>query len=233
MKAHSTFLKALYVFMAVLLVSIVYWYSFQRQVTLPEMTVQEKKERFRDLVVPAVNKVHKDLMKQYRNTSDLLQSGGSAKKIEKLKKEYGVTSDEQLLMALKPHHRSITIAQAAMESSWATSRIFLEANNMFGVWSFDENEPRLAALQKREGKTVWVKKYPSIDASIRDYYRTLARGDAFKDFRMLKMKTSDPYKLVTKLDRYSEKGGAYGEELATIIRVNNFDTYDSQDGIEP
>ena len=120
------------------------------------------------------------------------------------------------------------MAQAAMESSWATSRFFLEAKNVFGVWSFDEDEARIAAKQQRAGKTVWVKKYSSIDASIRDYYRTLARGDAFKEFRALKMKTSDPFLLVAKLDHYSEKGADYAKELSSIIRVNKFDAYDAE-----
>ena len=92
-------------------------------------------------------------------------------------------------MALKPHPKSIALAQAAMESSWATSRFFTEANNVFGVWSFNESEPRIAAGKKRGNKTIWVKKYHSIKASMQDYYRTLARGVAFSEFRKLKMET--------------------------------------------
>jgi Bax protein len=33
--------------------------------------------------------------------------------------------------------------------------------------------------------------------------------------------------LVTKLDRYSEKGSVYGEELTSIIKFNKFDDYDN------
>jgi hypothetical protein len=41
------------------------------------------------------------------------------------------------------------------------------------------------------------------------------------------MKTDDPYVLVTKLDRYSEKGSVYGKELSAIIKFNHFDDYDN------
>lgn len=204
------------------------YYLLNKSTELPPMTVQEKKSRFKSLIIPAVNNVYADLMKQYKDIQMTINKGDNSAKIKKLKIEYKATTDEELLMALKPHPKSIAIAQAAMESSWATSRFFREAYNIFGVWSFDENEPRIAALQKRGDKTIWVKKYSSIEASVYDYYRTLGRSDAFAEFRQTKMETSDPFILVTKLDRYSEKGSLYGEELTSIIKFNKFDSYDTK-----
>ncbi len=195
----------------------------------PKITVKEKKDRFKALIIPAVNAVHADLQAQYKAVSDALIADDNNDTFVTLRKKYKVENNDELLMALKPHPQSIAIAQAAMESSWATSRFFTEANNIFGVWSFSENEPRLAAEEKRGDKTIWVKKYDSIESSIRDYYRTLAKGGAYKEFRVLKMETNDPYELVKKLDRYSEKGAAYGEELSAIIRFNKFDIYDQHE----
>ena len=202
------------------------FFMSQQEAELPPMTVQEKKARFSSLIVPAVNNVYANLMKQYVEIKEIIEAGKSNNKIEKLKIEYKATTDKELLMALKPHPRSIAVAQAAMESSWATSRFFREANNIFGVWSFDEDEPRIAALQKRGDKTIWVKKYSTVEESVYDYYRTLARSSAFAEFRQTKMTTNDPFILVTKLDRYSEKGSLYGEELTAIIKFNKFDDYD-------
>ena len=194
---------------------------------VPEkMSVKEKKQRFAYLVAPAVDEVHAELMEQYKEVSRSILGGENGQFIETLKVKYKVADDQALLKALKPHPRSIALAQAAMESAWGTSRFFREANNIFGVWSFDKNEPRIAASQKRGNKTIWVKRYPSIKAAVKDYYRVLAKGSAFSEFRNLKMKTSDPYELVKKLDRYSEKGDAYGKELAAMIRYNKFDAYD-------
>ncbi len=166
-------------------------------------------------------------MVQYKDISKNLNNKSYADKIAKLKKSYKVTTDKDLLKAIKPHPRSIAVAQAAMESAWATSRFFREAKNIFGVWSFNKNEPRIAAGEKRNGtKTIWLKKYATIEGSVRDYYRTLGRSSAFKNFRTLKMKTDDPYKLVKKLDRYSEMGAKYGKELTSMIKYNKFYLYD-------
>ena len=192
----------------------------------PEMTVEEKKARFKKLVLPAVKKVYGELKKQYLKVAEALADGGDLKQFSQLQQTYDADSPQELLRALKPHPISIALAQAAMESSWGTSRFFTKANNLFGVWSFDENEPRIAAGQKRGDETIWVKKYPSIEASVRDYYRILARGGAYDEFRRLKMRTSDPFQLVTHLDSYSEKGAAYGEQLAAIIEHNDFHSYD-------
>lgn len=211
----------------IILLSVLYYYSYStKKNELPPMTVQEKKARFKALIIPAVEQVYDDLDTQYQEISAAIKVGEQSAKIAKLKKEYKAETDSELLMALKPHPKSIAIAQAAMESSWATSRFFREAYNIFGVWSFDKNEPRIAALQKRGDKTIWVKEYSSVKASVSDYYRTIARGDAFEEFRKLKMNTDDPYALVKKLDRYSEKGAEYGHELTAIIKFNKFHTFD-------
>ena len=195
---------------------------------VPGISVQEKKAQFKATIIPAVNEVYSDLMRQYQEVSESIQAGDDIDKFAALRKEYKATNNDELLMSLKPHPQSIAIAQAAMESSWATSRFFKEANNVFGIWSYSKNEARMAAGEKRGDQTIWVKKYGSVEASIRDYYRTLARGDAYKEFRILKMETNDPYELVKKLDSYSEKREEYGKELSTIIRFNKFDAHDQQ-----
>jgi len=196
------------------------------KISVPEISVQEKKARFASTIIPAVNEVYADLMQQYQDIAALVQADHNNDRLIALKKEYKATNNEELLMALKPHPQSITLAQAAMESSWATSRFFREANNVFGIWSYRKSETRIAAEAKRGEQTIWLKKYGSIKASIRDYYRTLARGDAYREFRMLKMETNNPHELVKKLHRYSEKGAEYGKELSAIIRFNNFAVYD-------
>ncbi len=196
--------------------------------TPPNISVAEKKSRFKATVIPAVDKVYANLMQDYHAAENLINTAADNDKLATLRTEYKAQDNAELLMALKPHPKSIAIAQAAMESSWATSRFFREANNIFGVWSFNQDEPRIAAGEQRGDKTIWIKKYGSVEDSVRDYYRTIARGSAYKEFRQLKMETDDPYELVKKLDRYSEIGAEYGNELTAIIRFNKFTEYDQQ-----
>ena len=192
----------------------------------PQMNVQQKKGRFIALMVPAVSDVYQRLLRRYVAVEEMLRTGVHRQRIIDLKQEYGVASDAELLAAIKPHPCSITLAQAALESNWATSRFFMQANNVFGIWSFDAGEPRLAAGKKRGTKTIWVKKYSSIQASIEDYYRLLGRGGAFAEFRREKMVTDDPFRLIQKLDHYSERGAAYCSEVALVLKHNNFTRYD-------
>ena len=200
--------------------------KYTAAVVPPKMSVQEKKQRFRDLIVPAVRKVYADLEAEYEESKKLIDSGNINTKIEALMKSYSAKDPQDLLKRMKPHAKSVAIAQAAMESAWATSRFTQVALNLFGVWSFNKDEPRVAAGEKRGSKTIYVKKYSTIESSIRDYYKVLATGRVFEEFRVVKMQSNDPYKLVKKLDKYSEKGAEYGKELSAMIKYNRFYKFD-------
>lgn len=199
-------------------------------VVLPEnMGVKEKKERFYALINPAVQRVHSELQNEFESTKRSLDEGVNRAEIERLKKEYSVFTDRELLLALKPHPQSIALAQAAMESSWATSRFFLEAKNIFGMWSANKNEPRIAASQKRGGtRTIWLRKFATIEDSIRAYYKLMAKGKAFKIFRQVRFRTNNPLAIVPTLNKYSEIGREYPKELADVIRFNNLQRFDIQ-----
>lgn len=196
-------------------------------VIVKKISIREKKKRFRELLVPAVEQVYIELDDEFNRVAKALLTGDLTKRIDALKREYKVKSDQDLLAALKPHPRSVALAQAALESSWGTSRFFTQANNVFGVWSFNKNEPRIAAGEQRGSKTIWLKKYLSIYSSVKDYYRVLARGYAYKEFRDLRILSDNPFELVAKLNSYSEKGAVYGHELASVISYNKFGLYDA------
>ena len=194
--------------------------NYKSSIVPKKMTAQEKKRRFRCLVQPFVKEVFSELTLRYNKVLKAVNQGADNTSMKHLRTKYKVKTNQELLKAIKPHLKSIAMAQAAMESAWGTSKFFSKANNIFGMWSFNKNEPRIAASKKRGKKTVWVKKYPSIKASVEDYYLLLARGRAFSEFRNLKMKTANPYKLAGQLNAYSERGGMYEKSLAAIIRQN-------------
>ncbi len=199
-----------------------------RVANIPEkMSVATKKERFYYLLVPAIDKVYNELLVQYNEVKKDLESGSNSAKIEKLKNIYKVKTDKELLLALKPHPRSIALAQAAMESAWGTSRFFVKANNVFGMWSIKESEPRIAASEKRSGtKTIWLKKFDTIEESVREYYKMMGRSKAYKEFRRVRFESDDVNKIVKELGNYSEMGEKYIEELISMIRYNKLTKYD-------
>lgn len=202
--------------------------TYTAEIVPAKMSVHEKKARFIALVEPAVQKVHAKFMKQFIEVQEDLKQKKNPQRITQLKAVYKVKSDEDLLLALKPHPQSIAIAQAAMESAWATSRFFVEAKNIFGMWSSNPKEPRIAAGEKRGGtKTIWLRKFATVEESVDEYYKLMGRGRAFKEFREVRYVTNDPFKIIVKLDKYSEIGDKYAEELGSMIRYNKFQRFDN------
>ncbi len=194
-----------------------------------DMSIKMKKKRFLYLIVPPTQNVHKKLMQRYKRVAEDINNTHITDEIVSLKKEYGATSNEDLLARLKPHPVSIALAQAAMESSWATSRFFIEANNIFGMWSNSPKQERIAAGEKREGNvTIWLRKFNTIEDSIQAYYKLIATANAYAKLRKLRLETNNPFIITQGLDKYSEIGQAYIDEINSVIRHNNFTKYDKE-----
>lgn len=191
------------------------------------MSVKQKKYRYYALVVPAAKKVHAELMSQYLAVKNELNTTKESPRINALKEKYKVESDYDLLLALKPHPVSIAIAQGAMESAWGTSRFFQEANNVFGLWSASTKHNRIAAGVQRAGnRTIWLRKFDTIEDSVRVYYETIARVKVYKKFREYRYESDDVFFIIKGLDKYSEMGEAYVEQLASVIRYNQLTRFD-------
>jgi Bax protein len=189
-------------------------------------SVAEKKRHFLKLFVPAITKVYNELQNEYKRVENNIKHSKNLSEVKILMKKYKVTTKKELLKKLKPHPKSIALAQAALESGWARSRLFKKANNVFGVWSSNKNEPRIPALLKRGNRIIYLKKFATIEDSIRHYYKLLATGRAYKKFRDKKMTTNNVYALVRQLNRYSEIGYEYTKRVSIVIRYNNFTKYD-------
>ena len=174
------------------------------------------------MLVPAIEKVYKDLQNQYDEIKILADKNPNHPKIHKLMKEYSAKNTQDLLQRIKPHPKSIAIAQSAIESAWATSRFTKIANNLFGVWSLNKNESRVQASKTSGKNAVYVRRYNTLIDSVRDYYKVLATSKVFEEFRIQKMKTNNIYDMVKKLDKYSIRGKVYTKELESIIKYNKF-----------
>ena len=188
--------------------------------------VQQKKQKFKDILVPIITEVYNTLQTQYLNVKADIAKNRNHDFIEKLKVEYKATTNKELLEALKPHPVSIALAQAAIESAWLTSRFTIKANNIFGVWSFKSDEPRIEASSTRGEKKIYLKKYKTYKAAVADYYKNLAKNWAYEKFREERTLSNDPYHLVQFLQSYSEKKERYTKLLAKMIEHNDFYKYD-------
>jgi len=149
-----------------------------------------------------------------------------------LKQRYKASDINDLLTRVGTLPSSIVLAQAAVESGWGTSRFFLKANNLFGVWSFDPKESRIPARKTRDKKPVYLRAYPDIAQSIVDYFEILARSRSYKNLRTARLQTANVYELLPHLRNYSERRGRYTRQLQSIIAKNNLTVFDQYE-IDP
>jgi len=203
----------------------------------PRSTAKSKR-LFLKNTIAAITKVKRRLDEQFDMVYALSLKETLTPKEEatltKLKKKYKVKGIPCLLKRLHTHPVSIVIAQAALETGWGSSRFYREANNIFGIWSFNKNEPRMAAGVKREGvKTIYVKKYKNLEASIEGYYNMMAKGRAYKQFRNARLKTDNPFEIIPFLDHYSELRHEYVKRLYFVIKSNKFYLLDEPQYLPP
>ena len=121
---------------------------------------------------------------------------------------------------------SIVLAQAALESGWGQSRLFLEGNNLFGIWSFNTNEPRIRAGSARGNKSIYLRAYDNMSGSILNYFEVLASSHAYASLRKARNITQDPFSLLPHLKNFSERRGVYTRQLKTVIDQNGLTAFD-------
>ena len=206
-------------------------YVYRKAIDLSVLDVENKKQAFINIMLPSI------LLAKHQLEEDRIKVLALEKKREplsdeeerylaNLKKDYKCHTSKELLLRLSTHPTSIVLAQAAIESGWGTSRFYKEANNVFGVWSYSENEPRIKAMEDREGQSVYVKKYDALPKSIVSYFKTIARGP-YSEFRNAREKISEVSVLISYLEVYSELREEYVKRLGQLIQYNKLEMYDS------
>ncbi len=133
----------------------------------------------------------------------------------------------ELLKRLDEIPTALSLAQAAIESGWGTSRFALEGNSLFGQWTYQKTGG-LAPAKRAEDATHSVKAFPNLQASVRAYLHNLNIGHAYKDLRDTRArlraagKKPDALQLAAHLQRYSQRGEDYVRELQRMITSHDF-----------
>lgn len=197
---------------------------------LEKLPAERAKRTFISVVLPAVLVAKHNLREDSLKIAQLIgkrkwNENDSTFYLE-LKKQFKAKSPEHLLTRMGSLPNSIVLAQAAVETGWGQSRFFLEANNVFGIWSYNENEPRIQASRSRENTSIYVRSYENISESIADYFRTLGSARAYHSLRKARLETNDPFQLLPHLKYYSERRSAYTNQLKSVILQNDLTKYD-------
>jgi Bax protein len=203
---------------------------YSRIMGIDTLPTNEKKEKFIAAVLPAILVAKHRIKLKRAKVRVLLEKKNWTPQDSTfyltLCEEYKTDVSSVLLNRMMVHPNSIILAQAIIESGWGSSRVFQEANNMFGIWSYSSKEPRIAAKYKREQETIYLRRYHDFSESIQDYFKTVGRTNAYREFRRARLETTDPFSLVKHLWRYSERGEEYVIQLSSMIRFNELTKYD-------
>ncbi len=127
---------------------------------------------------------------------------------------------------------SLVLAQAAKESGWGTSRFAKQGNNYFGQWCYVKG-CGLVPEKRQMNQKHEVSAFDSPEVSVKSYYNNLNTHQAYQTLRSIRSKLTHSKQPVTGieltagLEKYSERGNEYIEEIRTMISYNALTKYDS------
>ena len=128
-----------------------------------------------------------------------------------------------LYQSIEPEHQipnELIIAQAVIETGWGKSRFANEGNNLFGIRTWDIDEPHLLPIPWTKWPGWGVKAYNSKCESVVDYLHILNNVHAFKELREARASgINDALILANYLEKYASKP-SYVELVKEIIQYN-------------
>ena len=199
-------------------------------------STKKRKNLFIQIILPLIleenNRIKLDRKKLFSILNRSHNSNKEKKWLNQKFKQYGVVNKDlstlKIRMDIIPV--SITIAQAAKETGWGTSRFALEGNALFGQWTWSGEGIKPANADS--DATHKVMKFKILKSSVRAYQRNLNTHSSYKEFRMARAELRDNKRnlnsliLANYLDKYAETGKEYVKILKKIINQNNLTDFD-------
>lgn len=202
-------------------------------IDLRKIPSEKRKDVFVKLLLPSIEVVqqevlnNREIVKKLKVKKELTENEKiyAEKLFKKYRTEYGKWNELESKMIVYP--ASLILTQGAIESAWGTSRFFREANNAFGVWSTNPNEPRIAAKGSRGNFTPYLKKYDTLKDTVEDITLIISRSSAYTGARKMIWEGKSPYEIAGGLTKYSEEGKEYVRKVRSTLKYNNFHEYDN------
>ena len=202
-------------------------------IDLRKIPSEKRKDVFVKLLLPSIEVVqqevlnNREIVKKLKLKKELTENEKiyAEKLFKKYRTEYGKWNELESKMIVYP--ASLILTQGAIESAWGTSRFFREANNAFGVWSTNPNEPRIAAKGSRGDFTPHLKKYDTLKDTVEDITLIISRSSAYTGTRKMIWEGKSPYEIAGGLTKYSEEGKKYVKKVRITLKYNNFHEYDN------
>ncbi len=208
-----------------------------------------KKQAFITTLLPYIEKENRRLITLRKRVSTMLDkietglalSESEQQQISKLANKYRVTGDplvdltarEEMLRKIDIIPSSLALAQAANESAWGESRFAQQANNLFGIWTYDQDKG-LKPKRREEGKNHLVRIFDDFGESVSYYMYTLNSHPAYRELRQIRQQLRNSNqviegpKLAAGLEKYSAKGQGYIDLINRLIEQHEWALLDSE-----
>jgi len=206
-----------------------------------QIPIKAKKAIFFQLVIPLILHANELIEVEQKMLIALADGFGhlsvpQQQKLQALAKKYKVikkvdevldkTALQELLERVNVIPPSLSLAQAAEESGWGTSRFAILGNSLFGQWAFSKDAMR-PRQQRKELGDYGLARFDTPQDAVNSYMLNLNTHLAYKRLRQLRTRLSQEgkkvsgYELAKTLDKYSERGQAYVESLHAMMRINH------------
>ena len=201
-------------------------------------SVKQRKQLFIKLMLPLILQANEKILADRNELLRLLNSQGPLSRedeawVAALADRYDANPSDRsdFVGRVDVVPPSLAIAQAAEESGWGTSRFAVEANAVFGQWTFRKGAG-VVPERRDPGKLHEVRSFEGLRQSVSAYMHNLNIHWAYKEFRRVRRELRNSSQaltgrsLVGTLHKYSERGFEYIETIRTIMRVNGLDAFD-------
>ena len=119
-----------------------------------------------------------------------------------------------------PVNVELLLAQAALESGWGNSRFARVGKNLFGIRTYNLQEPHM--LPSNNPKKWGVKVFEHECDSVLNYMSILNSGGAYKKYRDLRESgIDDPYILVETLDAYAADKHYFSKIKSILTKIRS------------
>ena len=216
-------------------------YDLTRPQVVPDFsqapTVTEKKASFFAYLKPYIDQENERIQADRQRVQGYLTGTPSLLDrvhLRRMRLQYLSANDSpenilgELLLRIDEVPASLALIQAAKESGWGSSRFARIGFNFFGQQCFQSGcgfTPR----KRTSGLRHEVAKFRTTREAVRSYIHNLNTHDQYETLRTIRADARaakhalSGIALSAGLERYSERGMAYVEEVQAMIRANNLE----------
>src|SRR5690606_29924869 len=127
------------------------------------------------------------LQRTFAQHVKLPKNSATASRVRSIARRFKVEGDldapatrARLLARVDVIRGALALAQAANDGGWGRSRCAREANNLFGMWTWDERQG-MRPKERAKNARYFVRVFDSLRASVGNYLHTINVGPAYEE----------------------------------------------------